>query len=194
MSIKSKTTLSARNKAFWAKPKAEQRVAVAKDVLKQLNDGFYKAHAGTYFIIGKMPKRVIEIPPKLDTLFDHLKTTGAQCDVCGIGSCFTSLVRLGNSVESSAILYEQENKKVKKHDSIEDTPMRELLEKVFSSSQLTLIECAFERSEMHYNQANDTPSFKQNAAVVFGEKYRRDKNRLMAIMQNIIKNKGEFKP
>lgn len=31
-------------------------------------------------------------------------------------------------------------------------------------------------------------------AVKFGRKYKTPKNRLIAIMKNIIKNKGEFKP
>lgn len=189
MSVK-KSPISAQNKKFWAKPKAEQRVSVAKDVLKQVNDKFYRPTSGTYLEVRNLRKD-LPVVPKLDKMFSALGTVGAKCEVCGIGGCFVSLIRLGNNAETSLLTKTEE---VRNFDTVDSYDMRRMLGKVFSSSQLSLIECAFEKSHTYENRENDTSLNNRIAAAKFGEKFKDDKHRLIAIMTNIIKNKGIFKP
>jgi hypothetical protein len=181
-------TLSAKNKAFWAKPKQYQCVSVAKDVLKQLTSRFFKAKKGDYLnIIGL--KETIKAPAKMDKAFTSIKLNGGRCEVCGIGACFTSLVNIGDTVNTNPVF----GKTISKHSSGMTDPMRRVLRKVFTSEQLTLIECAFEVGVSYVDK--DYISFEEREkASDFGEKYRTDAARLKAIMNNIIKNKGTFIP
>lgn len=178
-----KANLSEKNKKFWAMTKPQQRVAVAKDVIKQLNNGFLDAREGVYF----RPEfnEIIEIP-QLDKAITQIKKQGGHCTVCGIGGCFVSLVRLGDKVETEEIF----GVFIEPRDSGDDYKMKQLLRKVFTPDQLSMIECAFER----YTGHGDAPYQDRIKAAQFGRQYSDSKNRLIAIMKNIIKNKGEFKP
>ena len=181
--------LSAKNKAFWAKSKSEQRIAVAKDVIASIKSGFYKAETGTYFAVINLKKEIESPPIKLDKAISELKNKGASCEVCGIGGCFTSLIKLGNNAKTEDFL----GASIDNYDGIHDDDMRVLLRKVFSSQQLTLIECAFERTTILEDKIGVRHKLKENAAD-FGCQYDSDKDRLLAIMQNIVHNNGTFKP
>lgn len=183
------TTMSTKNKTFWKKSKSEQRIAIAKDVLAQLKLGFYKADAGTYCEIIKLKNDIEDAPEKLDKVFVALKKQGASCEVCGIGSCFVSLVNLGDKAKTDDFL----SSMVEDRDSIDDSSMRILLRKVFAPRQLSLIETAFERDE--FNDAKDNAGYEHvQKAKQFGQRYSSDKGRLTAIMNNIVENKGTFIP
>lgn len=187
-----KKSTAERNKAFWKLPAPKQRVAVAKDVLKQLAAKFYKAKRGDYFVFSGL-KKDINTPPKgLDTLFADLKKGGASCEVCGIGSVFASMTILGNKSNCSEFSLEQI------HDgrSMSDSTMRHKLNKVFSEKDRVLIEAAFEKDGELAKDNEGCFEIPENLdkAVEFGKKYKSDSGRLKAIMNNIIKNKGEFIP
>jgi len=65
----------------------------------------------------------------------------------------------------------------------------------FPEEQLEMIESAFETKAMiHYNSGTDNNEDSLMPAIMFGEKYRTDRGRMIAITKNIIKNKGVFKP
>lgn len=188
-------SITEKNKAFWKLSPAKQRVAVAKDVLKQLSDGFYKAKMGDYLSLTKL-KKDIETPEKLDALFADLKTQGAGCNVCGIGSVFASTVKLGDRIsckeaELSNCLFNGY--------SMDDEMMRKHMTKVFPEKQRILIESAFEMGDVGFKNegenwmVDEIPEY-VNVAIRFGKKYKSAKSRLEAIMNNIIKNKGEFIP
>ncbi len=188
-----KLTTETKNKAFWAKSKPAQRVAVAKDVLKNIELKFYKATTGEYFSIEALEEdiKVKDAPKQFNETIGVLRDKGAYCDVCGIGSCFVSLVNLGNNITTSHVV--GTNTEIYQM-SIGDSKMRPLLRKVFEPSQLSLIEQAFEM-EWHYSDGEDMDDGENTGnAVRFGEKYKTDKGRLIAIMNNIIKNKGTFIP
>lgn len=187
LSIMATQTLSAKNKAFWKKKPSQQRVEVAKDVLKQLELKFLKAERQTYFAVSGLKKDIENPSDKLDQVFDQVFKSRGKCNVCGIGACFVSMVKLGNSIATKQVGI---NGYIENGDSIDDDDMRKLLENVFSEDQLSLIECAFER-DLGFGYA---PMLDQEAAKSFGEKYKHDSTRLKAIMKNIIKNKGEFIP
>lgn len=186
--------LSAKNKAFWAKSKPEQRVAVAKDVLKQIESGFYTATRGGYLSLRSVQK-VYNVPIQLDTLLAFLKKEKAKCEVCGIGSIFVSMVNIGNKVTTQECGLDSIEECCRVGDGI----MRDKLNKIFSPEQRSLIECAFEKStylaDDDHNYTADNNSIKKiENAKTFGLKYKTDTDRLKAIMKNIIKNKGEFIP
>lgn len=190
-------TMSAKNKAFWEMKPEKQRVAVAKDVIKQLNDKFLIASEGTYFILRSEFEDVISVKDvKLDEVLKSAKEKGATCSVCGIGACFASLVNIGDNVLASEAF---NTFSLVGNEDIKDHRMRPLLRKVFPSEQLSLIECAFEMSS-GFDDDDDIVSDddeldeKKTKAKKFGKRYKNDKNRLKAIMENIIKNKGTFKP
>lgn len=186
---KSKSTMTAQNKRFWALPKSEQRIAVAKDVIKQLSTPLFKATSGNYFKVTNLKGFIKEPPSKMDELLSLFKRKKVQCNVCGIGACFAGLVRLGDKVLSEDIF----GINISNYDGGNSFEMRILLRKVFTSEQLTLIECAFERETIH--EDNTTVLYqKKYKAAEFGRQYKLDKGRLIAIMKNIIKNKGTFKP
>lgn len=189
-----KEKLSERNKRFWAMPKAKQRVAVAVDILKQLECNFYSAESGTYFEFSHLDNIDSDsVPLKLDELLAEAKKKKAICNVCQIGAAFTSLVRLGDKAESQYFLGEGG---VGEGSGIGSIEMRTQLEKVFSSDQICLIECAFE-SSTSYNRPSEgynAPYEVRKKAADFGGRYLSDKSRMVAICKNIIKNKGTFIP
>lgn len=186
-------TLSAKNKAFWKMKPTEQRVAIAKDVLKQLSDKFYKAKTGDYLLFRNTPE-IDKIPAKLDNLLSLLKRSKARCEVCGIGSIFVSMVNLGNKITTNECDLDKE---ISEYYGVDDSLMREKLDKIFSAEQRSLIEAAFERStsltENDYEK-NEEAWEKIREAMEFGAQFKTPSNRLKAIMKNIIKNKGTFIP
>jgi hypothetical protein len=187
--------MTEKNKAFWKLHPSKQRVAVAKDVLKQLALGFYKASKGYYLVFKKVGKKK-ECSGKLDTLFSELKSEGASCAVCGIGSVFASMVNLGDNLttKEAGLGFE-----IGSGYGIDDEIMRQKIKKVFSEQQRIMIECAFEKGNIGYKNEKDDywiedmPEY-VDTAIKFGKKYKSDINRLKAIMNNIISNKGEFIP
>jgi hypothetical protein len=69
--------------------------------------------------------------------------------------------------------------------------MRDVLAKWFSREQLDLIECAFERSVTFDTGGSSYRS--RVRALGFGDRYLDPRDRLEAIMQNIVDN-GRFIP
>lgn len=194
--MKSKSEMSARNKTFWAMDRTQKRIAVAKDVLKQLDSGLLTARKGTYLEFRKLRLQMINnLPNNLDKVFNLVSKKGATCDVCGIGSCFIATVRLGDDYETDKIF---ENNPLFTGLSLSSRQMRPYLRKIFTSRQLTLIECAFEQNYRHRDTTDKLSSyvFTQDVleAVRFGLNYKNDEDRLRAIMYNIITNNGTFKP
>jgi hypothetical protein len=182
--------LSAQNKRFWEQSKPMQRVAVAKDVIKQINAQFLIAKKGVYLQAG-IKAEEIDPSVKLDKFFDELKTKGQPCTVCGIGACFVSLVNLGNSVNAKSSFSDISCNDI---SGINDDFMRPKLRKVFTPRQLTLIECAFERESHFGDDYADVPYKTKDEACDFGYLYPNASDRLIAIMQNIIDNEGFFRP
>lgn len=180
-------TLSAKNKAFWEKKPSQQRVEVAKDVLKQLELKFLKAERQTYLKVSELTKDIEKPSDKLDKVFDQVFKSRGKCNVCGIGACFVSMVKLGNSIATKQVGIKGY---IENGDSIGHYDMRRLLDDVFSEDQQSLIECAFEQD----SGFGFAPIPDRKAAKSFGQKYKHDSTRLKAIMKNIIKNKGEFIP
>lgn len=165
--------------------KVEMRIAIAKDVLKQLAAKKIKAKQRVYgeFKLKALVKEGDDLQTILKT---NLKTK--SCDACALGAAMISYVRLYDKVKVGEEVHPDDySPKELAMDRPELT-----LGKVFPPEQLDLIEAAFEHdgglvyysvSELELENAKD-----------FGRHFKSSYNRLKAIMGNIVKNKGTFKP
>ena len=73
--------------------------------------------------------------------------------------------------------------------------MREKLRQFFEPKQLAMIEAAFEISSAYVGKEGQDSDQGIHASIEFGRGSPQDSRaRLTAIMQNIVDNKGEFRP
>lgn len=175
---------------------SEKRVAVAKDVLKQLAARKIKASPGVYLhaeLKKGAPGRESDggdgYSELTGSLQDHLTTKVKRCEVCALGAAFVSYVRLFNKVnigdETDTYGGAIEGYYSDLGGEINAYRPELQLKRIFSMDQLDLMEAAFEgeRGPQAYSES-----------FAFYKKYRTPTKRLEGIMRNIIKNKGTFKP
>ncbi|MEE8607934.1 MAG: hypothetical protein V3S55_10025 [Nitrospiraceae bacterium] len=165
--------------------KAEARVAIAQDVIKTL--AFERMVAKSrhgYFLVNESAKGVRE--DSYEAVALSMKTRGkTTCTVCAIGAACLSAVSLYDKAEPVEREYDGWG--------TSSMYMRIVLARWFTRKQLDLIECAFEKSA-DFQEAD--PSLEsRNRAKAFGIQHPMDsRERLEAIMQNVIDNDGTFKP
>jgi hypothetical protein len=176
----------------------EKRVAVAKDVINQLNNkvistdyfGYLNLNNyGELFKAGKSNEQVNNILPDI------------KCDVCALGGMFISLIKYTNHCtvnELSEVGQDEIDKRLKEY---------------FSEGQLCLIETAYEQFTDNYNYRDGAvvvyegvyQDFKleklgiteddlDRAAQFNYDNYYHKDISLINIMKNIIENNGTFKP
>jgi hypothetical protein len=159
-------------------PLPQARVEIAKDVLAAIDLGVLlpKAH-NAYVFLSYKPQR---------GEFDLRKAFGKKlikdCEVCGIGALFIAKVGRLDAVKAGGALG---------NARFDGDYVREQLLTFFSTRQLALIECAFEYDDGDHPRL--TPDEVYNA-VLFGVEHINERERMRAIMQNIIDNHGEFCP
>jgi hypothetical protein len=153
-----------------AKSKQKGRIAIVKDVIKTLKlpkkQRYQPLTNNTYVRIAACPKNWENKP--LDKLF---KKNIADCQVCGLGAMFISMVKLYDDVATKIMSVEDDYDNLPDRlvaDS-EDVPSK--LGRYFSKDQREAIEMAFEHGPI-----SD------------------DRDRLRSICQNILDNKGTFEP
>lgn len=187
-----KESTKAKNKRFWALQKRDQRVAVARDVIELLESKKIIAERGTYVKINTHEDIQNQ---KMDTL---LAKPDITCICCGLGALFTGVVDMGDKVNVSDVFKNEEwwGRSEFYGNQIDDSKMREKLREVFSPDQLGLIESAFEGKLFRDNEGKTSPEFEKlrRFATAFGKRYKNDEERMKAIMKNIIKNRGTFRP
>lgn len=168
------------NEEFKSLSKPEQRVLIAKDVIKQLKLRKYIARESIYV-------EYIPAGGNLDVRSNFDKVDDCHC--CALGSCLLSLTKYNNKFTFNDL------------DNL-GKPVWKELAKFFTVNQLTLIEYAFEGwyktkedgvGKCHFNPTVEDSEL--DKCHSFYSIYENDeKQRLIAIMKNIIKNKGTFKP
>lgn len=193
-----KSTIKKWNDHFKSLSKPEQRVAIAKDVIASVKKGFYNAESTYLTLPSEVEMKVWTtdslthdaIPTKLGErdVQSHFNEMNG-CTVCGVGSCLVSLVKFTNNVNFFDLLQG-------------DSDIWKRLTKYFSLSQLHMIEAIFEDNSGYGTtkaiSLGYSPSEKiaeelnQCRATLL---YPFEKNeRLIAIMNNIVRNNGTFKP
>jgi hypothetical protein len=87
-------TIEERNAAFHKLSNKEKRIAIAKDVLVQIELGKYLATTGIYFYMdfeGSYHKNGANVQ-------EVLLAKNPNCEVCAVGAAFASAARLGNNL------------------------------------------------------------------------------------------------
>jgi hypothetical protein len=177
-----KLPLAARNAAFDALPLHEQAIAVAKDVINQLDDHKYLAETGNYvFYTGSR----LDLPQSFQEV---LETTQSRCEVCALGGMFVSTARLRNRISTQQALM-----------NVSDV-MVHAIEDIFPEKELRAIEFVFEGyNASHYDFTyEETNALVNYAEVVRGGVLKelpwpdRKGVHMRRIMQNIIDNDGTF--
>lgn len=151
--------------------KAQMRVQIAKDVIKQVKLGFLKPESMTYFTAYLPTVKGLMGADLRDTLRNT-----KNCRVCAIGAAFTAHVLRYNEVaidEGDSLISDTRSLHVG------DRKMRDTLSRYFPPLMLKKIEYAFELFDPDVSWKDKIPN---------------DTNRLVAIMQNIIAHNGTFKP
>lgn len=163
---------------------AQKRVAIAKDVLKQIKAKKFLIESGNFAIIrnGIMPD-----PDVFDKGYLLSKEVEA-CDVCAIGAAIISGIRLFNKVTFN-------------NPHIDPIESWNLIREFFEPEQAVLIENAFEIGCGAYNEnwseEEPLPEVDQSEidkAMEFGQEFDNETERAVAIFTNIVQNKGVFKP
>jgi len=176
-------------------PPAQARVEIAKDVLAALTLEVFEPCTGVY-ATGELRDAKPGTFEGVDLKEAFAGKRVRQCQVCARGALFLAKVGRLDGVNMN------------RHGGFgfdRSTLDPHLLE-FFNPGQLELIESAFEGQDMR-SASSTTTRDDTEAAVAFGQKhypalYRSRVSRaldgdlmcLTAIMKNIVKNKGEFKP
>jgi hypothetical protein len=186
--------------------KKGMRIAIAMDVIAQLKDkeNPLEAQTGSYISVGDIESAIIT-PKRSYEISKIIPKIRQTCTVCALGSLLLAEIAMNN--EFKCKLNDLDNKFLSSIDK--------RLIKYFDRRQLALIEVAFELESHlydlctifevdedydydYYNGDCDISEYvidkEYHRAVRFGEKYSDDSKRLMAIMKNIVKNEGTFKP
>lgn len=193
--------------------KAEIRVQIAKDVIKQITTGKLKPQNGVFLERAKAFKTKDEFTGCIkegyglfneelehpEQLCDILKTL--PCKVCALGGMFAETVKRFNKFES--VTY------------VDMDTGYDYLEKYFTKEQLDMIEFTFELGKGRITQTSVDGlirvvinEFREDmgsqplgiadtlakSCLKFGKLHRKGAPRMVAIMKNIIKNGGTFKP
>jgi hypothetical protein len=165
--------------------KEQQRVAIAKDVLRTIR--FYRHVGGCGY--WSLPTDIAISIPKNTSLQDHLPKP-KDCGVCALGAAMLSYVKLFNKVKTDVLFNEHGVVVVESDTTIN------VLKRCFSRTQLVDIEAAFEQRANPISMTgamHDKELFREKAEA-FGRRYPDSRKRLRAIMLNIVKNSGTFVP
>jgi hypothetical protein len=164
--------------------KRERRVAVANDVIKHLDrlnieDGY------GFIVTDEVDILKDRTGPITHEDCDTIRDT---CTMCARGALMISKIDIFNSIDWSImdIEYDGDDAELVDRDVTDDV----LLE--FGKKQLAKIESAFETAAYYAQDAGCSDATAQ-LCKEFGLKYKHPKDRLRAIMSNIVEN-GKFKP
>lgn len=166
-----------KTKPFSKLTKAQKRVAIAKDAIKQIREKRMRVAHGEYIIFcGMEPIR----QGNVDVVALSKKR---PCKVCQIGQAIVSGIRLFNTCTTRS--------------DISPDSAREMVTTWFNAKNASLMEVAFEG----YTYAGPCgigprliDDFERAKAISFHRKHKSHSTRSIAIWKNIILNNGTFKP
>lgn len=189
---RTKKAIQKANENFQKMKPEEKRIAIAKDVIAQLKAKRYKARTGQYLTV-KPSKNSMPSNNK-EQLIGVLCDVDTKCNCCARAAIFASAVSNFNNYkfkEASEYRFESffaDSVYDKQFDfSSEDIEGTE--RKYFNPKQIEMIETCFEMDEeFSYSLTEQIAS----AAVAYGKSMGNAEKRMIGIMENIIKNKGEF--
>lgn len=196
-----KRAILRRNKLFAAASPAEKRVLIAKDVIAQLKTDRLIAQRGIWT---DMTARDSDIDGADSFQSTFLKNKNVACSCCAVGSLFIGCTLFANKIKNADIednfdlgdmLFEGHN-------------FANGFNKLFSREQLGLIEIAFE-GQTAFLDGDEVLGLKpitiskrktEAARLFFAQNCNQisagqsARAGLIKIMENIVANKGTFKP
>lgn len=172
--------LKDRNRRFCKLSTLDQRIKICRDVISQIKVRKLVPENLVYFV----PKNIDILRGRyVDQQFNKvLATDNNSCRVCALGGIFVAAL---NNYDNLTV---GEYKNRSYTFGVQGT-LHKYLRRWFHTSQLVLIECAFELTRGGFTQ-----SINFNRAVAFGLRYNDSESRLIAICKNIIANNGKFVP
>jgi hypothetical protein len=171
-SVQSNCSTAKVKKTYAQMTRNQRKVAIAQDVIKQLN--VLRIKAGNGYVVPDDDfdlQNLLEFGVTPKQIAQKAKET---CTFCARGAMMICKVDKFNSFNFDGI---------ESFDCISQSHTTDALEDAFTDDELREIEGCFE-------QAKDSWSFQKNIWAEIED----DKDRLQAIMQNIIDHKGVFKP
>jgi hypothetical protein len=188
--LKTNKELAIRNAAFLALPPEQQRVAIAIDTIQQLWLQKFRAQPCIYFRTDSHRSQV-KVNADLQKLLTNDETD--SCAVCARGAVFASAVRLSDGVRVSRGVWDAAEFDLGVRFGPVDRAFSRKERQFFSQQQLDLMEEAFECQNMgSLSREKNFELF--DPAPCFGVRFEYSKDRLMAIMQNVIDHNGTFDP
>jgi hypothetical protein len=210
----------AKREAIFKKATVTQkRVLIAKDVIAQIKAKKIKPEQGSFVMVEKVKGFISSTEAEeregayhyaWNRLYDsegsdadvrklYLENKIQQCSCCALGGMFMSCTLYNNNTTVESLGYVGDDIGSALYKSSEPGSISNGLDKFFSVAQLRLIEQTFEGNNGVVNSGADDDDGEEfdkfsPKAEAFYEKYKKPKDRLIAIMQNIIANNGTFKP
>lgn len=180
------------NDIFNASTKAEKRVAIAKDCIARIELGQFTAQRGRFCNIDADNDGFLADGFHLRKTKTSIKKTlndnRIRCRVCAKGSMFMSYIGRVNDMG-----FDKMSSGGTHNLEYHNPPMTKLLE-IFSKNQLDLMEYAFEGTGDYLWMSSIFTQRNRKQCKSFYKRYENSNERLIAICENIIKNKGTFKP
>lgn len=171
------------NAAFAKMSKSEKRVAIARDVIAQLDVKKLVAQSGTWLTSGGDDDFIPTYSgdDELQKVFSKVES----CTGCALGGMFLCAVQKADNlkIKNLSAYNEEQDYNI----PVEGTDLMKYLKKFFDNDQLELIENHFENGMGSIGV--HIPKHK-----LFAPDVTEDEMRMRLIMQNIIVNKGTFKP
>jgi hypothetical protein len=181
-------------------PIQAKRVAIAKDALNQIKLEKYKVLSGNGYVVNdKLDKEVIKLHEslvaegkdvakvELRTHLDKLLGKVKKCEVCAKGALFLSAIRKFNNFSlKDSVNFSFGTEFCEIDDAASDETR-----KIFGKANADLIERYFEKSDP-YKDLKDKDG--DHVGFKWSHGYEDDQERLIAILKNIIANKGTFAP
>ncbi len=176
------------NKLMANATKSEKRVIIAKDALSQIRSGNFEAEASIW----------ADVHGDFDldstcSAQEQLLKSDVSCNGCALGSILVSAIRLSNQVSVDEFDELTNQKTLGEQIEKNNVPT---INDIFTKSQLILIENAFEGCSGYFRHNNKTLNYSErlsNRIYKFTSKYLDMNDRLIAILENIIRNNGTFK-
>lgn len=183
--------------------KNKKVVAVAKDVLKQLKAKTLKAKHRMYVDIKKLGNKKIPVNMENDKLYDRRLSMQLKdvfkniksCEVCAKGAIFVAAVSRYNKEKIYPDAKDVSNKRlseiVRWDSCMNGLDDKDIIDDLFEKKDWDTIELYFEGEDVN------TIGFDKIDIVrseIFFKSHKNAKERMVAIMKNLIKNKGRFVP
>jgi hypothetical protein len=163
-----------KQKPFGKLTKAQKRVAIAKDAIKQITAKSLTVESGRYVVL---PNNVAVLN---QTSARRMK---GPCRVCQIGQAIVCGIKLFNETSTESIEGSETNRAMK------------LVTRWFSEESAVAMEGSFENQDNWVTENRVVFAYDKLLRIAaFRKRHKTYRARSVAIWKNVIRNKGEFVP